>query len=131
MAFHPEIAAKDAAAGVGTVDYRLQRRRTLADLKAGKVAPSEVCDAHPELLRVARNCASPSATACPVCAVVGYLSTVHYVFGTRLPASGKLALSEEELDRYLRLPGDFSAYQVEVCSECGWNHLIRRIPLRP
>ena len=129
VSFHPGRAERDAASGVGAVDYRLQRRRTLADFRSGKVAPSEVCDAHPELLRVARNCTTPSNRACPVCGERGGLSSVHYVFGPRLPASGKLALDEHELERFARRSGDFAAYEVEVCTKCGWNHLLRRRPL--
>lgn len=131
MSFHPGRAAEDAAAGLGAVDFRLQRRRTLSDYRAGRLAASDVCDAHPELMRVARNCAVGSAKKCPVCDSKGTLSSVHYVFGPRLPASGKLALTEAEMDSYLKKPGDYAAYEVEVCASCGWNHLIQRIPLRP
>ena len=129
MGFHPGRAATDAESGVGAVDYRLQRRRTLSDLRAGRVAPSEVCDAHPELLRVARNCADMSKKKCPVCDRRGGMTSVHYVFGPRLPASGKLALNDAELQRFAQRSGDFAAYEVEVCAECGWNHLLQRRPL--
>jgi hypothetical protein len=128
VVFHPGIASADAAAGVGEVDYRLQRRRLLADLRSGKVAPNEVCDAHPELMRVARNCDTVGGGSCPVCAD-NELAQVHYVFGPRLSAGGKLALSDAELRQYSKRSGSFAAYRVEVCSNCGWNHLLRRVVL--
>ena len=96
MTFHPGIAARDAANGVGTVDYRLQRRRLLADIEAGLVAKSEATDIHPELLRVARNAAMPIGRECPLCDE-GDLRLVAYVFGPRLGGGGKCVVSDEEL----------------------------------
>ena len=37
------------------VDYALARRAVLRDLRTGKRDRLDVCDAHPELLRAARN----------------------------------------------------------------------------
>ncbi len=128
VVFHPGIAAADSASGVGDVDYRLQRRALLTDLEEGRVARHEVCDAHPELVRVAINCDTVDGGSCPVCDRAE-MAWVHYVFGPRLPAGGKLALTDADLDRYGRRSGDFAAYRVEVCAGCGWNHLLRRIIL--
>lgn len=125
MGFNPSIVAKDAADGVGAVDYRLQRRRTLREVREGIIARNEVCDAHPELLRVARNSAPETGKKCPICEDEQLVS-VTYVFGPRLPAGGKLALSRTELDRIALRSGTFASYQVEVCGGCGWNHLLRR-----
>jgi hypothetical protein len=127
VTFHPGMAARDAAAGVGTVDYRLQRRRLLADIDAGLVDRAEACDIHPELLRVARNAAMPFGRDCPLCE--GELRLVAYVFGPRLGGGGKCVVNDEELQRLARRSGDFVAYEVEVCPACGWNHLVRRYPL--
>ncbi len=128
MTFHPGMAARDAADGVGAVDYRLQRRRLLSDIEAGLIAPSEACDIHPELLRVARNAAMPIGRECPLCDE-RHLRLVAYVFGPRLGAGGKCVVNDDELQRLARRSGEFVAYEVEVCPECGWNHLVRRYPL--
>ncbi|MDG2114585.1 MAG: DUF5318 family protein [Actinomycetota bacterium] len=128
MTFHPGIAARDAAAGVGTVDYRLQRRRLLADIESGLTDRSEACDIHPELLRVARNAAMPFGRDCPLCQD-GALKLVAYVFGPRLGGGGKCVVSDDELQRLAKRSGEFIAYEVEVCPDCGWNHLVRRYPL--
>ena len=125
MKFHPGLVAKDAADGVGSVDYRLQRRRTLREVREGIIARNEVCDAHPELLRVARNSAPETGDTCPICEEQ-QLASVTYVFGPRLPAGGKLALNQTELDRIAKRSGTFATYEVEVCASCGWNHLLRR-----
>ncbi len=117
--------ARDAAEGVGTVDYRLQRRRTLREVREGTIARNEVCDAHPELMRVARHSAPATGQDCPVCEDHPLVS-VTYVFGPRLPAGGKLALSSSDLERISNRSGTFASYEVEVCGGCGWNHLLRR-----
>ena len=125
MGFNPSVVARDAAAGIGAVDYRLQRRTTLREVREGIVARSEVCDAHPELLRVARHSAPETGEECPICEEHPLVS-VTYVFGPRLPAGGKLALNQTELDRIATRSGTFASYEVEVCGSCGWNHLLRR-----
>jgi hypothetical protein len=122
------MAARDLASGLGSVDYRLQRRRLLADIEAGLVARSEACDIHPELLRVARNAALSTGRGCPLCDV-GELRLVAYVFGPRMGGGGKCVVSDDELQRLARRRGDFVAYEVEVCADCGWNHLVRRYSL--
>src|SRR4051812_33820020 len=38
----------------GLIDYALARRAVLRDFHRGRLGRSEVCDAHPELLRAAR-----------------------------------------------------------------------------
>jgi len=125
VGFHPGLAARDEADGLGTVDYRLQRRRKLRDVREGIVARDEVCDAHPELMRVARSGVPETGALCPVCRD-RHVVKVSYVFGPRLPAGGKLALNQTELDRIAKRSGQFAAYEVEVCGGCGWNHLLRR-----
>lgn len=126
--FHPGIAARDAEAGLGTVDYRLQRRRLLRDIESGVVDRSEACDIHPELLRVAKNAAPPMSRECPLCDNP-QLRLVAYVFGPRMGGGGKCVVSDEELQRLAKRQGEFVAYEVEVCPDCGWNHLVRRYPL--
>ncbi len=89
---------------------------------------AEACDAHPDLLRAARNAAPPLGRRCPLCPE-GDLRIVGYVFGPRMGSGGKCVLSDAELQRVARRNGSFMAYELEVCPECGWNHLIRKYPL--
>src|SRR6476469_2083681 len=49
------------------VDYALARRAVLRDLRTGKRARLDVCDAQPELLRAARNLGERVDGDCPVC----------------------------------------------------------------
>lgn len=110
------------------MDYRLQRRRTLRDVRDGTLDKSEVCDVHPELRRVARSTAPETGEQCPICEDHP-LTSVTYVFGPRLPAGGKLALNQADLHRISQRSGTFASYEVEVCAGCGWNHLLRRAVL--
>ena len=44
-------------------------------------------------------------------------------------SGGKCVLSDAELQRVAQRRGNFVAYELEVCPDCGWNHLIRRYPI--
>ncbi len=108
----------------GHVDHRLARRHVVNEVKRGRLAPSDVCDAHPELLRAARGVGQMSEIVCPICedATVRYVT---YAFGPRLPAHGKLVETEKELARLDRGSAELRGYTVEACPGCGWNHLQR------
>ena len=129
MPFHPGIASEDAEAGFGEVNYRLQRQRLLRDIASGIADRAEACEIHPELIRVARKAAPRMGDSCPLCNE-NELRLVAYVFGPRLGPGGRCVISDDELQRIARRQGDFVSYEVEVCAKCGWNHLLRRYPLR-
>jgi Family of unknown function (DUF5318) len=105
------------------VDYALQRRSLLADVHAGRVGTSEVCDASPYLLRAARFHGQRGETDCPVCRKER-LTHVSWVFGESLGHAAGSARAPEQLDQLAAAHADFSVYVVEVCRTCGWNHLV-------
>ena len=108
----------------GHVDHRLARRHVVNEVKRGRLGRSDVCDAHPELLRAARCVGQSSDVVCPICedATVRYVT---YAFGPRMPAHGKLVETEKELARLDRGTAELQGYTVEACPACGWNHLQR------
>lgn len=106
------------------VDYALQRRALLAEVQAGRVAVAEVCDASPYLLRAARFHGTPSEQQCPVCRKEK-LTHVWWVFGDQLRGASGSARTPEELAELERVHAEFSAYLVEVCRTCSWNHLLQ------
>ena len=110
--------------GPGQIDYRLARRSVISEFRKGRVARHEVCDAHPELARAARECGEPTSLVCPICEEVKVV-LVSYVFGPRLPAFGRCITSKKELQAIAKRSGEFSCYVVEVCPSCSWNHLAR------
>jgi hypothetical protein len=108
------------------VDYALARRAVLRDLRRGTVARGDVCDAHPELLRAARNVGEDAPHHCPICGN-GRVRYVSYVYGDTLKqANGRCITYPGELDKLDASFDEFACYVVEVCLDCRWNHLDRR-----
>ena len=112
----------------GIVDHRLARRMLINQVRLGRVSRTEVCDAHPELIRAARNVGTPTAADCPICEE-SKLSIVTYVFGHGLPASGRCVTTAKEMRQLRNRAGEQTAYVVEACPECRWHHLLRIIPV--
>ncbi|MFN2518237.1 MAG: DUF5318 family protein [Jatrophihabitantaceae bacterium] len=110
------------------IDYGLQRRALLGDVATGRRTQAEACDAHPHLLLAAKHYGTPSPVGCPVCAR-HHLQHVHYVFGAALGKKSGQAKSPAELAQLAAAHTEFDVYVVEVCPDCGWNHLIRSFVL--
>ena len=106
----------------------MTRASTLNDYRGGLLDRADVCDAHPELVRAAREVGSNVPGDCPICDAPT-LVHVTYVFGPRLPSHGHCISLRGELARLARRPGVHTAYVVEVCRRCSWNHLVRRFTL--
>ena len=106
------------------MDYALQRRAVLTDLAGGRRSLAEVCDAHPHLILAARHYGEPVPTPCPVCEHRHQL-LVHYVYGQSLARSSGQAKTPAELAALDSRFDEFDVYAVEVCPDCGWNHLAR------
>jgi hypothetical protein len=128
MGFRPQSVR--GASGPGEIDYRLARQSILSEFRKGRVARHDLCDAHPELLRAAREVGDETSITCPVCEDAK-VRLVSYVFGPRLPAFGRCITSSRELKSIAKKPGEFSCYVVEVCPDCSWNHLARTFLLTP
>jgi hypothetical protein len=112
----------------GQVDYRLARQNALHAFKAGDLSRAEVCDAQTELLRNAEHCGPSIDEPCPVCNE-SRMHAVTYVFGARLPSGGRCITSRAEMLRLARRKAEYVAYEVEVCIDCRWNHLLRSYPI--
>jgi hypothetical protein len=106
------------------VDYALQRRALLAEVYAGRIGVTEVCDATPYLLRAAKFHGEPSAVTCPMCRKEP-LTLVSWVYGDELKHAAGSARTIDELGRMAALYDEFSVYVVEVCRTCSWNHLVQ------
>lgn len=106
------------------IDYRLARQATLDSWHRGDLNRHDLCDAQSMLRRNAVYCGVRAGEACPVCED-DYLAHVTYVFGPRLPAHGRCISTKGELERLDARKTRLAAYVVEVCTSCGWNHLVR------
>lgn len=99
------------------------RDSVVHDYKRGRLGREDVCDAQPELLRVARNLGRRTGGECPICEAHD-LVHVSFAFGPRLPPQGR-ALGPGELRQLSKSPAELSCYVVEVCTGCSWNHLLQ------
>lgn len=129
-------------AGVaGRIDYRMRKLALVRQVTAGTLPIESVCDAHPELLRAARNVGTPTARTCPICRLAddradvavdeeNTLRQVTYVYGDKLRGvNGRVVWMPGELDELRTRYEEFTAYVVEVCLVCGWNHLVSSVLL--
>lgn len=120
----------------GHIDYRLAKRAVVRQVTRGQRSVEDVCDAHPELLRAARNVGTPTNRTCPICRLAddradvpidetNTLRAVTYVFGDALrQMSGHIVWQPGELRDLARRYPRFTTYVVECCLVCGWNHLV-------
>ena len=74
----------------------LVRNGVVQEVERGRAQKIDVCDAHPELLRAARNVGRPTKEVCPICDD-GRLVMVTFVFGAKLPAGGRCPGTVAEL----------------------------------
>lgn len=107
------------------VSYALQRRHTLEALRrrTRTLTRPEVCDADPLLVRSAHHHGALAGVTCPIC-TRHELVNLNYVFGTQLGQYSGRIKSSAELDEMQSEFGEFKVCVVEVCTECGWNHMI-------
>jgi Family of unknown function (DUF5318) len=128
VSFRPgaAVGVQTSPAG-GQVEYALARNAVVREYHRGRLSRLDVCDAHPELIRCARNLGNPTGERCPICEDAD-LVDVTFVFGARLPSGGRCVATRAELARYWRRKDPVVCYVVEVCAECAWNHLARMYP---
>ncbi|MEM9561387.1 MAG: DUF5318 family protein [Actinomycetota bacterium] len=106
----------------GVVSYRLARQRLVEAHARGHRTDEEVCDAQPELRRVAHSCGVPANEPCPICDADD-LVTVAFAFGSGLPKAGRVVASLAEMQKLRTRGKPATCYLVEVCTSCWWNHL--------
>lgn len=111
----------------GVIDHRLNRRALINEYRKGRLRKDQVCDAHPDLLRAARNFGNPTSVVCPICEADNVV-LVTYVFGPYLPKHGRCITTPDELENFRHQGYDYTAYVVEACRQCAWHHLLRSIP---
>lgn len=104
------------------VDYALARRATLASVFSGRATLTDVCDAHPYLLRAAKFHGEATDRACPICKKTK-LTHVTYVYGDELGRYEGRVKQAVELAEMAAEYAEFQVYVVEVCQSCAWNHL--------
>lgn len=107
------------------VDYALTRRNTLRALTGRNrvLTASDACDADPLLISSAKHHGEPHDESCPVCR--NTMVVLRYAFGDQLGQYSGRIKSTAELEEMQHEVGEFKVFVVEVCQECGWNHMIQ------
>jgi len=99
------------------------RGAVLGSLQRGTTTTTEVCDAHPHLLRAATFHGEPLRRPCPVCRRTS-LAFLRYVYSDELGQySGRLRTAAEVVEMTTEY-GHLRVFVVEVCRSCAWNHLM-------
>lgn len=110
-----------------SVDYTLRKRSVLSDFRRGRLSLYDVCDAHPEMRRIATNVGERTLSTCPVCRHEK-LRLLNFVYGDELDRDNGRVFSTRTIFNGLREKYRvFTCYVVEVCIGCNWNHLVRSI----
>lgn len=106
------------------VSYALQRRSTLEALRrpSRTLSRADACDADPMLIRAALHHGEDADAPCPICD--HRLVHLRYVFGDQLGQYSGRIKGTRELEEMAHEYGEFKVVVVEVCTECGWNHMI-------
>ncbi|MFW2380541.1 MAG: DUF5318 family protein [Acidimicrobiales bacterium] len=116
------MAVGSRTGNAGVVSYRLARQQVVDSVVQGRRDREEVCDAQPELQRVATHHANPLSEPCPICDASD-LGVVTFAFGPGLPSGGRCVTDLREMQRLRRRGRPTRGYRVEVCRSCWWNHL--------
>lgn len=129
-----------------TVDYRLAKYRVIRRVETGELSRALVCDAHPELMRASRHLGNPTNRPCPICRLphttlsnrtalrvdeaakdTPRVVETTWLFGDALrQKSGHLVEDSADLSTYTHRYTSFTAWTVECCVICGWNHVVAR-----
>lgn len=112
------------------VSHGLARRAALEAMRRPQslLLGVDPCDADPMLIRSALHHGTLAERDCPVCAS-NRLAELNFVFGDQLGQfSGRIKSSEDLIEMEDQF-GEFKVRIVEVCPDCGWNHLIETFVL--
>jgi len=106
------------------VDYALQRRATLQALRRSPrtLSRQDACVADPMLICAALHHGEDADLRCPICDAL--LVNLQFVFGEQLGQYSGRIKSSAELNEMQNEFGEFTVRVVEVCTDCGWNHMI-------
>lgn len=118
-----------AKSGLAEISYRFMRERVIEEARTNPILRSEMCDAHPMLLRAASAVGEPASRLCPFCDHKE-LVLLRYAFGPRLPAEGRCLENAADQERLSRRAGSFTCRVVEVCCSCSWNYMISSYTVR-
>lgn len=106
------------------ISMKMQRAHALQQYRAGLRSRAQLCDASFLLRTAARYHGRPAqAGACPICQG-DELKDLTWVYGEEIGRHAGSARSQEEIAQWADSGKCFTVHTVEVCPECGWNHIL-------
>lgn len=111
---------------IGEISHLWERAHILRDYKQGKIDKKDICDADFLLKTAARFHGHQSqrlSGKCPICAGED-LKEVWWVHGEELGRASGSARDYDEIIAFAKEGKEFEVHTVEVCPDCGWNHLL-------
>lgn len=94
--------------------------------RGGRLSRSEICDAHPDLIRAANYSGEATSETCPICEK-GPIVLVSYVFSDELSKQENGMVWDRTNLAPLLKYREARVYTVEVCPECSWNHVRSQV----
>jgi hypothetical protein len=113
---------KGARPDLGIVDYTLAKRALLRDARRGLLSRLDICDAHPELMRAAKNIGEDTGRPCPVCEEFS-LRLLAFVYADDLKRNNGRVWTIQAAMTLAAQRRNGTCYVVEVCTGCAWNYL--------
>lgn len=110
------------------ISHQLLRAELLSRFRRGLVRREEICDADFLLRAAARHHGQPWGS-CPVCERP--MALTRWVYGEDLGRRAGSARSEAEIAEFAAEGLSFSVHAVEVCPQCGWNHIVATGEINP
>jgi hypothetical protein len=107
---------------LGVINFTLAKRALIREYRRGLISRLDICDAHPELMRAAKNIGEETRGDCPVCDTPG-LRRLAYVYADELRRDNGRVWSLKEALALTARCRNGTCYVVEVCTDCSWNHL--------
>ncbi|WP_083880031.1 DUF5318 family protein [Corynebacterium ulceribovis] len=106
------------------LDRSLLRTTVLRQWRAGEEVTPAVIPADRQLINSARDLGVPSEKPCPVCGRDS-LRLVLWVYGEHLGQISGTARALVEVEQLVANFGEVTVHEVEVCTSCRWNFLLR------
>ena len=110
--------------GLDWVSHGLDRMRVLRSLVDGSIGPTEAQDAPRSLIDSAEVLGFQRNEPCPVCGKPT-LYGVYWVYGEQLGERSGTARAAAEITAFIDSGVHLDVHEVEVCTSCRWNHLVR------
>lgn len=105
------------------VDHSLARRQAILEIKRTGGYHFDGSDTDPYLLRAAAHYGTQTERPCPICEEVNLVDLI-YVYSRELGYASGRARRPQELPGLATSHGFLRVFTLEVCSGCGWNHVL-------